>query len=140
MAFTQSPIAQYEKPTYSIFFKLEISDTLQMAVKQEDGTTNKFFDLRRRNENGRFTCHGVFLTKEEFPVFEEAIRNLPAAGMSSKFTFPTGRVLTIQAHPEFFSISATREKTKRCPASLNVGIDEIGLISFGLPSVARCLY
>ena len=139
MAFTQTPIVQYPKPTYSILFKLEISDTLHMRVKQEDGTANKFFDLRRRNENGRFNANGVFLTKEEFPMFCEAIKNLPAVGMSSTFKFPTERILTIQAHPEYFVISATREKTKRAPASLTVGIDEIAMVLFGLPTVAKCL-
>lgn len=39
---------QYEQPSYTAVFEIKISDTLQMAVKKQDQSDEKFFDLRRK--------------------------------------------------------------------------------------------
>ena len=131
---------QNGKHSYTSIFEMKISDTLQMVVKKKVGTDETFFDLRRRNERGRFYASGIFMIMTEFETFEEAMKQLPAAGMSKTFTFCSGRILQVEAKDDFITFSATRDKTKRPPATINVSIDEISTISLALPTVRKCLY
>ena len=132
--------SQYEKPSYTPIFEMKISDTLQIAVKKQNGTDEKFFDIRRKNDKGRFSVSGIFLIVSEFETFREAMKQLPAPGMSKTFTFCSGRILQVEAKDDFITFSATRDKTKRPPATINVGVDEVAIISLVLPTVAEWLY
>lgn len=135
------PIYQYEKQVYTVLYKKDISDSLVMQVKRQDGTAKKFFDLRKRDgRSGRFGASGIFLLKDEFPTFEEALGCIPPPGLSKSFAFVTGRTLEVFATENFVTFSATREKTLRPPATINVAYDELSLINLNLDTVKRCLH
>lgn len=134
------PLYPYEKPLYTVLYKKDISDTLVVQVKRQDETGKKFFDLRKKNaKTGVFGVSGIFLLKDEFPTLEEALRNVPSTGSSKSFAFVTGRTLELVATGEHVTLSASREKSHRQPASINVGYDELSMINLSLDDVRKFL-
>lgn len=130
----------YEKQVYTSVFQLKISDTLLIQVKKAEGTDKKFFDVRRRDaKTGYLGKSGIFLLRDEFCTFEEALKNLPKVGYSKNYEFVTGRTLDVESLETYVRFSASREKSQRGAATINISHDEIGLIILSLPAVRKCL-
>lgn len=138
------PLYAYPNPHGQVFttlFKRDVSDTLVVQVKLQDCSGKKFFDIRRTNERtGKFSPSGIFMTKEELPTFEEALNNIPSPGTGARsYTFTTGRTMEVLATADFVQISATRERSQRGPASINITYDELSKIIPSLTIAKQCL-
>ena len=108
VTITETEEVMHNKEIFKVPFKQDLSERVQLCVKVNlEGS--RFFDLRERNKNQRFTKSGIFLSCDDVETFKDAINKTTVKGQSNSYPLPSGRTLQIvQKDDDLIKINVTR--------------------------------